>query len=306
MTILVTGATGFLGKRVCNTLSQRGIEFVPTSASLGLDLRDLESTVQTFKRIAPTAVLNCASFVGGIQFGNKYPADLFANNMPMIANILAACHQAGVKRLVNPVSNCVYPSQATLFKEAEIWDGPLHETVMVYGLLRKMSWAGSWAYAKQHGLDTLNLVLSNMYGPEDHFEEERSHALGAMVMKFVEAKRRGSPSVNVWGSGTPVREWLYVDDGAEAMVRGLDAGATTDFVNVGVAQGVSVIALAQLIKAEVGYQGDIVLDPTKPDGAPFKTVDGASGQALLNWSPSVSLSDGVARTVAWYQANVTG
>src|SRR5262249_25942253 len=156
-------------KRVCARLTELGRAHARTSLSLGCDLRDRARTLKLFEEIKPTVVLNCASFVGGIQFGLKYPADLFRNNMPMIANLLEARQVSGIQRLVNPISNCVYPSHASLFKEAEIWDGPLHETVMIYGLLRKMSWAGSWAYARQHGLDTLNLVLSNMYGPEDHF-----------------------------------------------------------------------------------------------------------------------------------------
>jgi GDP-L-fucose synthase len=302
--ILVTGATGFLGKRVCRQLNEGGFDYVETSAATGLDLRERAATLAFFNDVKPTHVLNCASFVGGIQFGLKYPADLFANNMAMIANLLEACHVSRVKRLVNPISNCVYPSKASLFKEDEIWDGPLHETVMVYGLLRKISWAGSWGYARQHGMDTLNLVLSNMYGPEDHFEEERSHALGALVMKFAQAKRSGAPSVNVWGSGTPVREWLYVDDGAQAMIRGLDAPATTEFVNVGVAEGVSVIELARKIKAVVGYEGEIVLDPTKPDGAPYKTVEGSRGEASLGWKPQVGLDQGIAQTVKWYLAEM--
>ena len=305
MTILVTGATGFLGKRVCARLTELGRGYARTSLSLGCDLRDRTSTLQLFHEVKPTVVLNCASFVGGIQFGLKYPANLFHNNMPMIANLLEACQVSGIQRLVNPISNCVYPARASLFKEAEIWDGPLHETVMVYGLLRKMSWAGSWAYARQHGLDTLNLVLSNMYGPEDHFEEERSHALGALVMKFIAAKRCDIAEVVVWGSGTPVREWLYIDDGAEAMIRSIDAKPTTDFINVGVASGISVLELAEKIKTAVGYQGRIVLDPTKADGAPYKTVDGARSMEWLGWSPRVSLEEGIGRTVAWYLDKVS-
>jgi GDP-L-fucose synthase len=298
--ILVMGATGFLGKRVCRKLEERGYNFCRTSLSLGTDLRDLGQTVALFERVRPTFVLNCASFVGGIQFGLKYPADIFRNNMPMIGNLFEAAHQTGVRRIVNPISNCVYPAALTLFEEDRFWDGPLHESVMVYGLLRKISWAGSWAYGKQHGLETINLVLSNMYGPEDHFEEERSHALGALVMKFIEAQRSGSPEVVVWGTGKPVREWLFVDDGAEAMVRGMNCAAFEDPINVGVAEGVSVRDLAERIRDVVGYGGRIVYDTSKPDGAAHKTVDGSRGKAVLGWSPEVALDEGLRRTVRWY------
>ena len=163
--------------------------------------------------------------------------------------------------------------------------------------------AGSWAYKRQYGLDTVNLVLSNMYGPEDHFDEERSHALSALVKKFVDAKRTGAASVTVWGTGTPVREWLYVDDGAEAMVRGLDCEPDDGPINVGVAEGISVKALAELIRDCVGYQGNIVLDTSKPDGAAYKTVDGSHGKALLGWSPTIGLNDGIKKTVDWYIKN---
>jgi GDP-L-fucose synthase len=301
--ILVTGATGFVGKRVCRLLDARNLKYEGTSKSLGTDLRDQGAAVALFAKIKPAQVLNCASFVGGIQFGYKYPADIFRNNMPMIANIFEAARQSGVKRIVNPISNCVYPAALTLFTEDRLWDGPLHESVMVYGLLRKLSWAGSWAYGRQYGLDTVNLVLSNMYGPEDHFDEERSHALSALVKKFVDAKRTGAPEVIVWGTGTPVREWLYVDDGAQAMVRGLDCASIDEPVNVGVAEGVSVKALAELICDCVGYGGKIVFDTSKPDGAAYKTVDGSHGKALLDWSPQTDLKTGIRKTVNWYLQN---
>jgi GDP-L-fucose synthase len=301
MSILVLGATGFVGRRVCRLLEARGAAFTRTSLSLGVDLREREQVRALFQSARPKHIINCASFVGGIQYGLKHPVEIFDNNARMTANIFEASHKADVVRVVNPISNCVYPRGKTLFREEEIWDGPMDDSVLVYGAMRKLSWVASWAYARQHGLDTLNLVLSNMYGPEDHFDEERSHALGALVMKVFRAKADGAPHVVVWGSGKPVREWLHVDDGAEALVRGLDAKPTREFVNVGVGEGISVLALAEKIRAAVGYEGKIVLDQTKPDGAPHKTVDGARGEELLGWRPCISLDEGIAATVDWYR-----
>ena len=303
--ILITGATGFLGKRVCKLLDQQGLPYTKTSLSLGTDLRDKEQTFTLFKSIKPDFVLNCASFVGGIQFGAKHPVELFQNNLQMTLNLLAAAKEFNVKRMVNPISNCAYPGKATLFKEEEFWDGPLHDSVLVYGFVRKAFWVGSWAYAEQYNLDVINIILSNMYGPEDHFEEERSHALGALIMKFVKAKQNNEPHVNVWGSGKPVREWLHVDDGAQAMIRSLNVKRTIEPVNIGVAEGISIIDMAEQIKSMVGYEGDIVLDPSKPDGAPYKTVDGTKGAALLNWKPEVAFNDGVKSTIEWYLKNIT-
>jgi GDP-L-fucose synthase len=162
---------------------------------------------------------------------------------------------------------------------------------------------GSWANQRQHGLDVVNIVLSNMYGPEDHFEEERSHALGALIMKFVQAKRSNAPYVHVWGTGKPVREWLHVDDGAAAMIRSMNIAPTTDFINIGVASGVSILEMCQLIKELTGYTGGIQLDPTKPDGAPYKTVDGTRGAQLLCWQPAIPFREGVQETIRWYEAN---
>lgn len=303
MKIAITGSTGFLGKRVVKKLRERGVEPIETSLSMGVDLRDYAQASGFFQREKPEILLNCASFVGGIQFGYKYPADLFENNLLMNVNLLRAARESGVRRIVNPISNCVYPAKATLFREEEIWDGPMHDSVLVYGFVRKAFWVGSWANYKQHGLDVVNIVLSNMYGPEDHFEEERSHALGALIMKFVEAKRSNAPSVNVWGSGKPVREWLHVDDGAEAMIRSMDIPPTIDFINIGVASGISVLDMCQLIKELTGYQGEIKLDLSKPDGAAYKTVEGSRGEALLGWKPAVSFREGVAQTIEWYEKN---
>lgn len=303
--ILVTGATGFLGKRVCKLLDKQGKVYAKTSLSMGVDLRNRDATLSLFKAEAPSYVLNCAAFVGGIQFGEKHPVELFQNNLQMTLNLLDATHKTNVKRIVNPISNCAYPGKAALFKEEEFWDGPLHESVLVYGFVRKAFWVGSWAYAKQYDMDVMNIILSNMYGPEDHFEEERSHALGALIMKFVHAKKNHEPFVNVWGTGKPVREWLHVDDGAEAMVRSIEAPRTVEPVNIGVAEGISILHMAEKIREFVGYDGGIKLDISKPDGAPYKTVDGTRGEALLGWKPSIPFEEGVKATIDWYMKNIT-
>ena len=301
--ILVTGATGFLGKRICKKLNKLGVEYFPTSLSLGVDLRNKEETFSLFEKIKPEYVLNCASYVGGIQFGLKHEGEIFLNNSQMIVNIFEACRKYNVKRLINPISNCVYPAKSNLFKEEEIWDGPLHKSVFVYGMIRKMSYVASYAYNNQYNLDTINLVLSNMYGPEDHFEAERSHALGALIMKFVEAKKHKKNSVIVWGTGSPVREWLYVDDGAEAMIRALNIEKCTSFINVRSSKGISIKDLAFLIKDLVGFEGEIVFDASKMDGAPYKTVDGTKGEKYLHWKPQKDLMEGVKETIKWYISN---
>jgi len=301
--ILITGATGFLGKRVEKKIKSLGLESYSTSLSLGIDLRDSIQTEKLFKEVKPDIILNCAAYVGGIQFGYRHPAELFTNNLLMTLNLLEMSRKFEVKRIVNPISNCAYPAKAKLFKEEEFWDGPLHESVMFYGFARKASYIGSLAYNMQYGLDQVNLILSNMFGPEDHFEEERSHAMGALIMKIVDAYRKNLPNVVVWGSGKPVREWLYVDDGAEAMIKAMSIRPYSEPINIGVAKGISVIDMATMIKNVVGYKGEIILDISKPDGATYKTVDGTLGKKLLEWEPLIRFEEAVAKTIEWYCKN---
>lgn len=301
--ILVTGATGFLGKRLCKQLDKMNYQYSKTSLSLGVDLRNEEQTFGLFEKVRPEYVFHCASYVGGLQFGQKHPGEMYYNGMLMQVNLLEACKKYKVKRLINPISNCAYPGAATLFKEEEFWDGPLHDSVLIYGMVRKMSYIGAVAYQRQYGLDTVNLILSNMYGPEDHFEEERSHALGALIMKFAKAKQKGEPEVCVWGTGEPVREWLHVDDGAMAMIKAMDIQPYVNPINIGIAKGISIKDMAQQIKDIMGYEGTIVYDTSKIDGAPYKTVDGTLGAQLLGWKPQIRFEDGLKETIQWYLEN---
>jgi GDP-L-fucose synthase len=303
--IIVTGSTGFLGKRVCNLLEAKKIEYLAISKSNGPDLCDQKSTISFFDKKKPKKIINCAAFVGGIQFGYKYPAEIFHKNLNMTLNLLEASKKNKIQRIVNPISNCVYPSSSTFFKESDLWNGAMHESVMVYGLTRRASLIGSWAYAKQYNLDVINLIFSNMYGPEDHFHEERSHALGALVMKTVRAKLLKKKEVVIWGSGKPIREWLHVDDAAEAMVRGLDVKSFIDPINIGVGKGISIMEMANLIKDIVGYEGEFIFDKSKSDGAPHKTSDGTIGFKHFGWCPSRSFQQGLKETVDWYINNLS-
>lgn len=301
--VLVLGATGFLGKRVTRQLRENNVPIFESSKSLGTDLRGKEAVFRLFEKVKPDYVLNCAAYVGGIQFGLKHTAEIFYYNSIMQTNILEACRIFEVKRLVNPISNCAYPGKAMLFKEEEFWDGPLHESVQVYGFIKKAMCMGAYAYEKQYGCDIVNIIISNMYGPEDHFEEERSHALGALIMKIVEAKKRRLPLVTIWGTGNPVREWLHVDDGAKALIKAMDIPKQTQPVNIGIASGVSIKTMAEMIREIVGYEGDFVYDLSKPDGAPYKTVDGTKGEKIFGWKPEIEFMEGLKSTVDWYIKN---
>jgi GDP-L-fucose synthase len=300
--IFVPGGSGFLGSRVTKKLNEHNIGFVSLSLRDGTDFRDLGKTKKIFKQENFDAVINCAAFVGGIQFGYEKPGEIFYNNILMCTGLMEAARLTGVKRFINPISNCSYPERLTRdFRESEWWDGPLHESVLVYGFVRKASWVQSWAYHKQFGFETINFILPNMYGPGDHFEETRSHALGALIMKFVEAERKKVPEVVVWGSGKPVREWLYVDDAVDVLIKALYMDFTIEPINVGVGKGISILDLAGLIKEITGYKGKIVLDPSRPDGTRYKTMNNDRLQQIFNWAPPTGLREGIEKTVAWYK-----
>ena len=302
--VFVPGGNGFLGKTVANKLQEKGIDYVALSLRNGVDFRNFNQTKELFVQEQFDAVINCAAFVGGIQYGYEKPAEIYYNNTLMATYLMEAAWQTGVKKFINPISNCSYPAHLTKdFKEEQWWDGPLHESVLFYGFVRKASWVQSLAYYKQYGFHTVSLILPNMYGPGDHFDEKRSHALGALVMKFVEAKKKNLPNVTVWGSGAPIREWLYIDDGAEALLKALEITHTVDPINVGVGKGISILELAKLIKEAVGYDGDIFFDKSKPDGALYKTMSNERMKKILNWIPTTSLSEGIKKTVDWYINN---
>ncbi len=302
MKILVLGGTGFLGGWAQKKAVERYPECKISSVSLssGVDLRNTVQAEDAILSSGADYVINCAAYVGGIQYGYKHPAELFTNNLRMITNVFEGCVKAGVKKLIQPISNCAYPAEESFFQEENFWNGPLHESIVAYGMTRKMMVVGAWSYLKQHDLNTVSLVLSNMYGPGDHYDIERSHALGALIKRIVDAKEQNMDKVVLWGSGKPVREWMYVEDGAEALVRALDVSTDKEIVNVGQGKGISISELAEIIKDVVGWDGVFEYDTSMPDGAAYKTVDGTKGRELLDWEPTTELRIGIENTVKNY------
>lgn len=307
MKILLLGATGFLGRRLAARFQSEGLDFVPVAKSLGTDLRDHKQFRQVFEENpGVNVVVHAATFIGGIRFGLDHPAEIFYNNTLLSANLFESAREFGIQRIINPISNCSYPRDVfPEFKEELWWAGPLDDSVLVYGLVRKASYVQSLAYYRQYGLETINLIVPNMYGPGDHFDEIRSHALGALVMKIARAKRAGQPSVVVWGSGKPVREWLYVDDCVEAIRRAMGIPHYVEPINIGVGSGVSIAELAEHIKREVGYTGTFEFDRSKPDGAPHKVMNIERCKHVLGWWPRTSLDEGIRKTVRWYLENAS-
>lgn len=299
--ILVVGATGFLGKRVINRLKKEKLNFSASSLSLGVDIRNLKEVDDMFKKYKPNIVINCAAFVGGIKFGLEHEGEIYYNNILISAYLIETARKYKIKRFINPISNCSYPNVVQKnFKEEEWWNGPLHNSVLVYGFVRKASWVQSYAYNRQYGMNFINFLIPNMYGPGDHFDEVRSHALGALIKKMTRAKEEKLPEVIIWGTGKPIREWLYIDDCVEVIMRSFTIKPFIEPINIGQGSGISIAELAEKIKQVVEYKGNLVFDPSKPDGAPYKIMNVDRMKRLFRWTPPTSLNKGIIKTVDWY------
>jgi len=286
-------------------LCEIGATALPLSRRDGVDLRNLDATIAFLRDARPEIVFNCAANQGGIAYQRIYPADILYDNLLMSANTMEAARRTGVKKYVNAVAGCAYPGDPGdgVLRESEFEAGPMHPSVENYGAAKRAAVHLAKVYRRQHGFDAISLLLINLYGPGEHFHPDRSHGLAALVRKFYEAKRENTPAVVLWGTGRAVREWLYLDDAAEGMIRAADRYASDEPLNVAVGEGLPMSDLAQLIKEIVGYEGMISYDPTKPDGALLKVADVTRMRETLEWAPRVPLREGIGRLLAWFDVN---
>lgn len=304
---LIIGASGFVGKNVVKYLKSLNLDSDQINTINGkddIDLTNYESLNSRIKEVKPTKVINCASFVGGIAYGYKFPAKILHQNSSIVLNLYKSCEENKILMLINPISNCAYPGDLSFYEEQSFWNGKPHESVFDYALTRRLIVALGNSYYKEYGFSSTNVVLSNMYGPGDHFDEERSHALGALINKIYNAKKNNLNSIEIWGSGDPIREWLYVKDGAMALVKATQLSSGNHFFNIGVNKGISVTDLAIKIANAFSWKGEFIYDLSKPDGAKEKRVNGKIGSEMLNWTPQTTLDAGLQETVEWYLENI--
>jgi GDP-L-fucose synthase len=258
------------------------------------------------ERERPERVIHSAAYYGGLGINGVEPATIYFRNIMMGANLFeAARHVDAIRKIVVVGTACSYPGRLeNLMREEDFWAGPVHGSVENYGLTKKIMSVQGRAYHKQFGLASIHLVLTNLYGPWDSYNPHRSHVVAALVRKFVEAKRAGAPDVRLWGTGSPVREFLYVEDCAEAILEAGDVYTDLDQpLNIGTGIGTSIRELAETIRDLTGFRGALVWESDKPDGQAMKILDPARARATLVWRPTHSLRDGLARTIAWYDAN---
>ena len=297
--IFVAGHRGLVGSAVCRRLETDGVEALVAGRD-EVDLTDQRQVDEWFSSQSIDQVYLAAAKVGGIHANDTFPAEFLRDNLVIQTNIIHSAWKSGVKKLLFLGSSCIYPKLAPQpIPEDSLLTGPLEPTNEWYAIAKIAGIKMCQAYRKQYGFDAISVMPTNLYGPGDNFDLENSHVLPALIRKFHEAKLAGADSVTVWGSGTPRREFLHVDDLADACVFLMEHYSSPDIVNVGWGKDISIIELAELVRDTVGFDGDIVLDASKPDGTPRKLLD-TSRLTQVGWKPSIALEDGIAMTVQFF------
>ena len=303
--IAIPGGGGFLGTHLAEMLKTIPCElFIPRTKER-IDFRRYEDCLAYFTKTKPHIVINCAANQGGIGYHSGKQADLFMDNMLMGTFLMKVAQATGVEKFVNIFAGCSYPGylEKDELNEEDYWMGEIHESIFSYGFPRKASTVYGLALKKQYGFNSIHLIYANMYGPGEHFSYEQSKALAGLLRRTYEAKKNNAPSIEVWGTGAPVRDWLYVKDGADAALRAAAMYDDVKPLNIASGVGVSVKELAEKIKGIVGYTGEIRYNTSKPDGALKKTFGTKKMQSILHWLPQTSLDAGIKETHAWLDAN---
>ena len=298
--IYVAGHRGLVGSAICRVLADRGFTNIVTRTHSDLDLTDQAAVRAFFEAEQPEYVFLAAARVGGIHANDTYPADFIRDNLLIQTNIIDAAFKNNARKLQFLGSSCIYPKFAPQpMKEEHLLTGELEPTNEWYAIAKIAGIKMCQAYRRQYGFDAISLMPTNLYGQGDNFDLENSHVVPALLRKFHEAKVNGEGSVQVWGSGNPRREFLHVDDLADAAVYLMRNYSGEEIVNVGVGEDVSIRELAELITDVVGFEGELAFDASKPDGTPRKLLD-VSRLRELGWRPTIPLKDGLGATYRWY------
>jgi len=299
--IAVTGGAGFLGSHVVDRLRARGCEpFVPRTVDY--DLRTGDGVQRFLGDARPEMILHLAGNVGGIGANRANPGRFFYDNLIMGARLIEASRLAGVSKFVCVGTICAYPKHAPVpFREDDLWSGYPEETNAPYGLAKKALLVQLQAYRQQYGFDGIYLLPVNLYGPRDDFDLESSHVIPALIRKCVSARRRGETTVSCWGTGEATREFLYVEDCADGMLLAAERYDGAEPINLGTGREIRIRELAGLIAKLTGFDGELIWDPSKPDGQPRRCLDVTRARERLGFAATTSLEDGLARTIDWYE-----
>lgn len=300
--VLVTGGSGFLGSYVVDTLTKRGAALVFAPRRNDYDLRVLQNVKNLLADTRPDVVIHLAARVGGIGANREHPAEFFYDNLMMGVPLLHESWASGVKKFVALGTICCYPKHTPIpFQEENLWDGYPEETNAPYGLAKKMLLVQSQAYRQQYGFNSIFLMPVNLYGPRDNFDRSSSHVIPALVQKCLDARARGEDEIVVWGDGSPTREFLYVEDAAEAIVLAAERYDKSEPMNLGSSCEIAIKDLVELIARLTGFEGRIVWDATKPNGQPRRSLDTSLAEHEIGFSSRTDFTEGLKRTIAWYR-----
>ena len=298
--IFVAGHAGLVGSAVVRSLRRQGYENLILRTRQELDLTDQKSVREFFESERPAAVIMAAARVGGIYANNAYPASFIRDNLLIQDNVIDSAHVSGVEKFVFLGSSCVYPKLAPQpIKEEYLLTGPLETSNEWYAVAKIAGLKMCQAYRRQFGFKAISLMPTNLYGPGDNFDPQNSHVLPALIRRFHEAKTRRDANVTVWGTGAPRREFMHVNDMADAVVHLMEHYDEESIVNIGWGEDISIRNLAELVMSVIGYQGALVFDETKPDGTPRKLLD-TTRLSGLGWEPKIHLRDGIRETYEWF------
>ena len=303
--VVVTGGAGFLGSYVVERLRARGAVEVMVPRSREFDLVREADVERLYRETHPTLLIHLAAIVGGIGANQRHPAEFFYKNLMMGAYLMEQGRRSGVGKFVAVGTVCSYPKHTPVpFRESDFWNGYPEETNAPYGLAKKMLAVQAQAYRAEYGFNAINPILANLYGPGDNVDPATSHVIPALIRKCLEAKRAGAAEIEVWGSGTATREFLYVEDAAEAVCLAAERHDDPEPVNVGSGSEVSIKNLVDLVKDATGYVGGIRWDASKPDGQPRRSLDTSKAARAFGFSATTPLAAGLARTVQWYRTRI--
>jgi GDP-L-fucose synthase len=302
--ILVTGGTGFLGSYVVEALSRRGCNDISAPRSSEFDLRERADIRRLFESFRPEVVFHLAAVVGGIEANRLYPGRFFYDNAIMGIELMEQARLFGIEKFIGVGTICSYPKFTPVpFHEEDLWNGYPEETNAAYGLAKKMMLVQGQAYRDQYGFKSIFLMPVNLYGPRDNFDLTTSHVIPALIRKFDEAVHNGHDEVQLWGDGSPSREFLYVGDAAEALVLAAERYDGPEPVNVGKGEEVTIKELADIVAEATGFTGKFVWDTSKPNGQPRRCLDVSRAREYFGFEASTSLRDGIRMTVDWYRQN---
>jgi GDP-L-fucose synthase len=306
MTVIVAGATGLAGSAIVKAFESEGKPVIGINRSV-VDLTDEKATADFISKARPSLIVDAAARVGGIGANNSYPVEFLTDNLTIQNNLMNAAHKACVSNFVFLGSSCIYPRDcAQPIKEEYLMTGPLEETNSAYAIAKIAGIELINSYRKEYGTRWISLMPTNLYGPRDNFDLTASHVLPAFIRRFVEAAESGVSTVTLWGSGSPLREFLHVDDLAQAVVVASEKYDSSLHLNVGSGEDLTIKLLAEKVAAAAGFAGKIEWDSSKPDGTPRKVLD-VSRLKALGWKPTITLDEGIASTIAWYkEANARG